>query len=704
MANPHPRDTLIEAIAGFIPDSAPAAFAMATLAQLRASSLESMTPEAAAAALSETWEFVRCAKAMGPNLTIRAAASTDGSAAVLLSSMADQPFIIDTIRKALRTLGASQVEGFNVVLRIVRSGEQVRLGADGEGRAESALRFRFEGVASAQLPAVEADLRDRLGLACSVVSDFESMTGLIEATADAAVEVSGEDGVEAAEFLRWLLAENFVFLGITRASATASDTRLGADRSINTLWPAAEISAFPGIIQVRKGTAEAPVHRTGRVDVIRIALPGSQTVVRGLFTHRALTQPCRHLPLLRRTLAEVLAETRQRPNSYRYRGLANIFDSLPTEMLFSATAQQVRSVIEQIFDAEQDQQARAHVAQQDEGGTTFTLVSIPERRYSEELRNDVQALLARVTGANYTHSSLFAGRYDSVLLQVYQTGTRLLSAEDCHLLQQDVNALTTPASLRATAQIPQTFDEHALLIDLTGATAAEIADAWEQALKLTGGAQLRADLLAAAVSPEATRYAWSLYTDGLEALVAMWLNPGSAGPTAELPDDFASALLELAQSRSAQAHTHERVAQQVANGLSESLATRIVDASRALYASEICAVARARKESIADTARRYQSVGDLSGLLALTRIDGRGETGRGETGRGASRWYPVARHILGLRYTVLLRDVVLRHESSPESLPAGRLEAIAAILNRVVSESPDLAALLVAERRLRAVV
>ena len=39
------------------------------------------------------------------------------------------------------------------------------------------------------------------------------------------------------------------------------------------------------------------------IDIIRVNVVTGQVVIRGMFTHRALTQPCRHLPILRRTLA-----------------------------------------------------------------------------------------------------------------------------------------------------------------------------------------------------------------------------------------------------------------------------------------------------------------------------------------------------------------------------------------------------------------
>ncbi|MGB0639648.1 MAG: hypothetical protein ACPGTU_09960, partial [Myxococcota bacterium] len=77
---------------------------------------------------------------------------------------------------------------------------------------------------------------------------------------------------------------------------------------------------------------ESMVHRAGRKDEIKIQLnDGSTILLQGLFTYRAVTQPSRHVPILRRTLAEILEGQDSKPTSYRYKGIANVFDSLPTE-------------------------------------------------------------------------------------------------------------------------------------------------------------------------------------------------------------------------------------------------------------------------------------------------------------------------------------------------------------------------------------
>ncbi len=473
-------------------------FGQAALGLSRTASFTEVAPDEAARQLLDTWRFFAGVKSDGPNVRVTTA---DGGVRVL-SAMVDQPFIVDTIRLALRAAGAQQVTGFNIVIRVNRN-DKVTVAGEGEGRAESLVCFEALGIDPATAPALQADITERLSIARSMVADFDAMCSRVEATAEAAFDADGEDGIETAELLRWLLSDNFVFMGVS--GGPGEDVRLGADRLGDTrLWPAAALVASDRLVNIQKGAVDAPVHRQGRVDEIRITLPTGPVVIRGVFTHRALTQPCRHLPILRRVLASVLAETRQRPNSYRYRGLANIFDSLPTEWLFSADPAQIRDVLDRVFDAEQDQSARVHVTQENAGQTTFTLFAIPERRYSDSVRTRILAFLQDLTGASYSDSGLFAGRFETVLLQVYQTGTRALGTADRERLQQVLSELTVPWAERVSGALSARFGEAAptLLARYSSAFPGEYAEkasaeqsvtdiAFLEAVRSTGRVQAR---------------------------------------------------------------------------------------------------------------------------------------------------------------------------------------------------------------------
>ena len=82
-------------------------FAAATTSLARTASFAELEPAAAARQLLDTWRFFASVSGDGPNVDVSV---TDGCVRVL-SVMADQPFIVDTLRLALRSAGAQQVNG-----------------------------------------------------------------------------------------------------------------------------------------------------------------------------------------------------------------------------------------------------------------------------------------------------------------------------------------------------------------------------------------------------------------------------------------------------------------------------------------------------------------------------------------------------------------------------------------------------------------
>jgi len=144
-----------------------------------------------------------------------------------------------------------------------------------------------------------------------------------------------------------------------------------------------------------------------------------------------------------------------------------------------------------------------------------------------------------------------------------------------------------------------------------------------------------------------------------------------------------------------------------ASGIGNGLADRVCAASNAVAASEICAVARQRGESIRDAALLYQSVAAASRLGPTVRLIA--------ARRGEGRWDPVALGIQRIRYQALLHDLAVTSpvggaalkygvERGAEAVATDRVKAVAEVVGRVVGEQPDVAALLVGEQRIRAVM
>jgi glutamate dehydrogenase len=443
-------------------------FAQAVGRQIRRPYLARRTPQGASDDVVALWSRLAVRASDEPSVQ----GEQEGRWASITSVMPDQPFIMDTLRLTVDRSGATNLGGLNVVIPVGRddSGAVARIDDPRDG-LESAILVEVEDLEADGAATLIAAITRGLRLAQATVSAFAQASSKVEAAASrfarAADRLAEQNPAEAermaetAELLRWLLADNFVFMAVIEG-----DDRLGmASGGTVDIWDGASLqggwtsSGIHAFVEVRKGSAESPVHRSGRVDELRVVSPdadGKALHIQGLFTYRAVTQASRHVPLLRRVLADILRTEQSKPGSYRYKGIANVFDSLPTEFLFSTSTAEITVLVDQVLEAEHEHTTRTHV-KQTEQGTTFALVAMPRERFSDRLRQEVQDSIVAATGASYTDHGVFLGRYQTLLVHYYLTGTRELSVEAKEKLSARIAELSTPweeqvfAELRATA-------------------------------------------------------------------------------------------------------------------------------------------------------------------------------------------------------------------------------------------------------------
>ncbi|MCO4744992.1 MAG: NAD-glutamate dehydrogenase [Proteobacteria bacterium] len=441
------------------------AFVDETISGLRGPFLAHHPADEVLAHLESAFRFTLQRDLSGPKVAIRPA----GKGAVTLACMVDQPFIVDTIRLFLRNNAAEYWGGFNLTFQATRdeSGKLIAVGAD-DGLAESIVLL--EADAGSLLDDGESKVKSLTGhltLARALVSDFRPMTRIVERWSQKYESladrhpVKGDPLRETAQFLQWLLADNFVFMGLD-----VGEDRFGIQGVKSAFlgdsdgeWPTPHEGTT---IQVRKSRHESPVHRAGRIDEILISPPDDSGVeplfIRGMFTYRAVTQPCRHVPILRRVLAGILDETKAKAGSYRYKGIANVFDSLPTEFLLTATREAIAETVDLVFEAEHQQDVGVSFLKTGPF-TAFCLVAMPKSQYTDELRRDVETDITASLDATYCDHGLFVGRYDTVLLHYFLTGVSFPSDDDLQELTERIRGQATPWSARLWSTLAKRFDD-----------------------------------------------------------------------------------------------------------------------------------------------------------------------------------------------------------------------------------------------------
>src|SRR3954447_26999980 len=285
---------------------------------------------------------------------VQLSASYERNAATVLEIVNDDmPFLLDSVLGELAERRINIVLVAHPVLRVVReNGRLVRLG---EGERESFIHLHLDRVSGdAACAEVAQAIETVLGEVRLAVADWRAMRervgGIVEELKTNPPPLAVEEIAEAVEFLQWLLADNFTFLGV-RDYALAEqtlradfDTALGIMRSRdvkvlrrgkNLLEFTPEIMAFlnePRPLIVAKANVRSRVHRRAYMDYIGVKhfdaaghLIGERRLV-GLFTSTAYTRPAHTIPYLRRKIATVSQRAGFDPASHSGKALANVLE------------------------------------------------------------------------------------------------------------------------------------------------------------------------------------------------------------------------------------------------------------------------------------------------------------------------------------------------------------------------------------------
>jgi len=378
---------------------------------------------------------------------------------IVMSSMPDQPFIVDTIRLMLKNHNADYSGGFNLIFNTERDASG-RLTGAGSGctQPESLVLIEADrGTLPKNLDEVARKLHVNLRLAQAMVADFRAMLDEVGRCAnhfEALAEQASDNKVdlqETAELCQWLLRENFVFMGIEgRQSLGIQRIRSPLQLSDGTQWPKGPDHLY---VQVRKSSHESPIHRAGRIDEIRIRLPAAdgqkseKILIRGMFTYRAVTQLTRFVPILKNVLTRILSRPNIKPGSFRYKGIGNVFDSLPTEFLFTATQEAIEEILELVLDGEQRNEP-SFILHQNTKQSSFCLVTMPKVAYNDDLRKDIQSDIQSTLKASYVDHGLLIGRFDTVMLHFFLTGVSVPSKATQRTLETRIRGKATPWASR----------------------------------------------------------------------------------------------------------------------------------------------------------------------------------------------------------------------------------------------------------------
>jgi glutamate dehydrogenase len=425
-----------------------------------------------------TFAFFRAAELGRANVRVTNPDEEGWSApvTVIRAIVGDRPFVVDTIREYLAGENVAIEEFIHPVLG-VRRAEGVGLTAVGEpglGEQDEALVYceisRIDDTARRE--AICQGVERRLDDVIASTDDFAAMR---EALDDTIAEVERDrerlpgrrhELQEVVEFLRWLRHHNFVFLGFREYEITGDDapavhvtpgSGLGIlrreERSAYTRGVPLEempeplrrrVLAGPLLI-ISKTNAESTVHRRARMDYIGIKkldeegrVVGERRFL-GLFTSKAYAEHADTIPILRRKLERILKKSGAQPGSHDFKEMITLFNSMPKEELFQASADELENEIQTLLALLFADEV--HVALRPDPlarGVSATVI-LPRGKFSVDVRTRIQETLARRLQGTVLNYYLALGAGDQARLHFYLSApAEAVEAADPRELEREV--------------------------------------------------------------------------------------------------------------------------------------------------------------------------------------------------------------------------------------------------------------------------
>ena len=352
---------------------------------------------------------------------------------VVETNCEDTPFLVESVSNAL---AARDLE---VRLRIH---PVIGTERDADGRIARVLNVRDavtresvihvevgRHLEQGELAEVERQVRSVLGDVQRATRDFAAMRERAEGMIEAARAAGGaypEDEIEdTANFLEWLLDENFVFLGYREYALEGDEFAvtpgrglgiLGADRgsrfeqavSLEQVDPRLRDRLTGGsLLVVSKTNRFATVHRHARMEDVTVkrvdrdgAIVGAMRLL-GLFTSNAYMAGASEIPILRRKLRQIVEAEDLFEGSHDYRTTVELFESFPKDELFAADVDDLRRTIAALLHFQERGGIQLFVRYDLPDRRVAVLVALPRDHFSAELRHELQDLfLERFHGSS----------------------------------------------------------------------------------------------------------------------------------------------------------------------------------------------------------------------------------------------------------------------------------------------------------------
>jgi glutamate dehydrogenase len=248
---------------------------------------------------------------------------------------------------------------------------------------------------------------------------------------------------ESKDFLRWLISNNFTFLGsrdykligneTNRALQIIPGTGLGVlrDESASTISrryaelppQARKLALSKNILIIAKTNTKSTVHRDAYTDYIGVKrfndkgeIIGERRFI-GLYTSTAYNSSPRYIPFLRHKVAKIMQELHFPADSHNGKEALHVLETMPRDDLFQATQEELVKLTMGILHLQERKRVRLFMRKDSYGRYFSCLVYVPREIFNTELCLAMQeVLLESIQGIESNFTTYFS---DSVLARIH---------------------------------------------------------------------------------------------------------------------------------------------------------------------------------------------------------------------------------------------------------------------------------------------
>ncbi len=332
----------------------------------------------------------------------------------------NNPFIVDSVASILSSEKLNVIFSIQPVFSYIRdNGKLINISKPEEtSDKELYLLFVIDAIDNNKKNELIKSLKTSIEECRLSVDDFKNMEHNIKSIVRQLNDpiylkkISEKETEDIKEFLLWLLDGNFIFLGMRdyNIEEINSDTYIQVDknRCFGILRDAKKskfvnktpIKELPSIVQksilesevvlIDKTNSKSNVYDIRRMDFISVSSFNKDLkvvkrhAILGLFTPKALQEQSFNIPFLKSKLDRILFREDIVEDSFEYKHMIEIFNTLPKDDLFITNTETLRELLENFLACETEERISIYVRDTNLLHGAYLIAVLPTKFYSQK--------------------------------------------------------------------------------------------------------------------------------------------------------------------------------------------------------------------------------------------------------------------------------------------------------------------------------